>query len=230
MPDKLILEIAVETPEAAEAAESAGASRIELCADLRSSGLTPSLELMRKTRAAVKLPIHVMIRPRPGEFSHGKAEVAAMHASIELARVNRMDGIVLGVLTSKRTVDVKTTQKLIEAAYPLPVTFHRAFDLCADKTAALEDCIRAGAKRILTSGGAVTAVRGSSALRAMIEAGKGRIIIMPGGGINPDNLRAIRRSTGATEFHSGLGTVLDYGSPDIPGFQRRVRELVACLD
>lgn len=230
MSDKLLLEIAVETVDAAKAAESAGAGRIELCADLQSSGLTPSSELMLATRNAVKIPIHVMIRPRPGEFIHGKAEVETMRASIELARANRMDGIVLGILNHDKTVDLEATRELIGTAHPLPVTFHRAFDLCTDKWKALEDCARAGVKRILTSGGAPNALQGLSALKALIEAGGERIIIMPGGGINPDNLCEIRRVTGATEFHSGLGTVLDYGSVETSKFKHRVRQLVECLD
>lgn len=230
MSDKLILEMAVETVRAAQAAERLGADRIELCADLRNAGVTPGVELMLATRAVVKIPIHAMIRPRPGDFTYTKAEVEEMRDSIEVAHLNEMDGIVLGVLNINQTVNVEVTKELIQAAHPLPVTFHRAFDLCTDKGKALEDCICAGAKRILTSGGATQALLGLATLKTLIEASKQRILIMPGGGINPDNLRKVRKATGATEFHSGLGTVLDYGSSEIPIFEEHVRRLLACLD
>ncbi len=230
MTHKIILEIAVESISAAQAAERAGAARIELCADLRDGGVTPNVDLIRQARAAVKIPIHVMTRPRPGDFVYTEFEIAAMQASIKAARANGMNGIVLGVLKKGSTVDVGLTKQLIDVAEPLPVTFHRAFDCCADQPSALEDCIRAGVKRILTSGGARFAAFGIEKLRALIETSNHRIIIMPGGGINPDNFREVRRATGATEFHSGLGSIFRYGCAPTHQFEEQVRQLIACLD
>jgi copper homeostasis protein len=185
---------------------------------------------MRQARAAVKIPIHVMIRPRPGDFPYTAPEIAAMRASIQDARANGMDGIVLGVLKSDSTVNIEVTKQLIESATPLLATFHRAFDCCPDLPQALEDCIRTGARRILTSGGASSAELGLQTLKALIEASRLRIIIMPGGGIHGGNLRELRRATRATEFHSGLGSVFPYGSAPTAQFEVQVRELVASLN
>lgn len=229
MADKLILEIAVQTARAAQTAERAGAHRIELCEDLPMGGVTPSVLLMREARHTLKIPIHVMIRPRAGTFVYSSTELATMRASIKLAQANGMNGIVLGVLKTNKTVDVEVTQQLVEAAQPLPVTFHRAFDACANADQALQDCIRAGAKRVLTSGGASTVSEGLAKLAQLVEAAQNRIIVMPGGGIRPANLREVRRATAATEFHSGLGTVLPYGHDSPSHFEIQVHMLLDCL-
>ncbi len=227
MTNTFILEIAVETVAAAEAAERAGADRIELCADLQSGGVTPSLLLMRQVRHALKLPIFTMIRPRTGNYVHSTEELAAMKRSLAVARAEGMDGVVLGILLSDSKIDVPRTKELIECARPIPVTFHRAFDDCPDLQAAMEDAIRTGATRILTSGGAPTAAEGSHNLRLLVEAAGERITIVPGGGISPKNFAAVRQGTGAKEFHSGLGSVVPYGDSDTSLFEKLVGELAA---
>jgi copper homeostasis protein len=219
----------VETPEAAVAAERGGAHRIELCAELRLGGLTPSEELMRMARARVKLPIFAMIRPRGGDFVYSPQELAQMNRDIAAARRFGMDGIVLGVLTRDGRVDIERTRELVNAAEPLPVTFHRAFDDAADLDPALEDVIETGAARILTSVGAASAPTGIAKLAQLVAAARDRVLIVSGGGINASNAQQVARQTGARELHSGLGSVMAYGQKDYDRFESEVRKLAAQL-
>ena len=229
MPRTILLEISVETAEAAAAAERGGAQRIELCAQLRLGGLTPSEGLMQMARARVALPIFAMIRPRAGDFIYSAQELAQMSGEIDTAKQLGMDGIVLGLLTRDRSVDVERTRQLVKAAQPLPVTFHRAFDDAANLDAALEDVIATGARRILTSGGSPSAPAGIENLARLVVAAKNRIVILPGGGINASNAVDVAQQTGARELHSGLGSVLAYGQEDYGLFESEVRKLAAQL-
>jgi copper homeostasis protein len=229
MSTKYSLEISVETTDAAVAAEKAGAQRIELCENLQVAGVTPGAELMREARERVKLPIFAMVRPREGDFVYSSAEFANMLRSLEMAKACGMDGAVLGILRSNGTVDVPRTRELVEAAHPLPVTFHRAFDETADVFASLEDVLRTGATRLLTSGGMANAGEGVAVLAKLVELAGEEIGILPGGGINPGNLEAVVRRTGAKEFHSGLGTVMAYGHNGHEEFEGEVRKLVDIL-
>jgi copper homeostasis protein len=224
-----LLEISAETSEAAAAAERGGARRVELCAELRVGGLTPGQELMRRVRQMVRVPIFAMVRPRAGDFVYSSGEFERMQADIETARRARMDGIVLGILTRERAVDVARTRELVNFARPLPVTFHRAFDDVADLDAGLEDVIETGAARILTSGGAAAAPAALDRLTRLVAAAKERIIILPGGGINASNVLQVARKTGAREIHSGLGSVLAYGQEDYKLFEDEVRKLAVQL-
>jgi copper homeostasis protein len=219
----------VETSEAAVAAERGGADRIELCAELLVGGLTPSEDLMRMVRAKVTLAIFAMIRPRAGDFIYSAQELAQIRGEIDTAKQLGMDGIVLGLLTRDRSVDVERTRQLVKTAQPLPVTFHRAFDDAANLDAALEDVIATGARRILTSGGSSTAPAGIDKLARLVVAAKDRILILPGGGINSSNAVDVARQTGARELHSGLGSVLAYGQEDYGLFESEVRKLAAHL-
>ena len=225
-----LLEISVETLDAALAAERGGAHRIELCENLTVGGVTPRVELMRATRERTKLPIYAMIRPRGGDFVYSAAEFSTMLHDIEAARKSGMDGVVLGVLRGNRTVDRARTHELLQAAKPLPVTFHRAFDETADVFAALEDVIATGASRLLTSGGEPSAPKGESVLSELVHLAGDRLTILPGGGINPANLERVVQSTGAREFHSGLGTALPYPRNDHTEFEREVRKLAEILE
>jgi copper homeostasis protein len=229
MSTRPFLEIAVQSVAAAQAAERAGADRIELCADLNSGGVTPARELMRAARVAVNIPIHVLIRPRARDFVYGAEEISQMRNSIAQARAAGMNGIVLGVLSTKNTIDVHATKQLIDLASPLETTFHRAFDMCKNLLQAMEDVILTGATRILTSGGASDVSTGLPQLKNLIGKANQRIIVMPGGGIRPDNFNGIRQLTGAKDFHSGLGTVIPYGTTHISHFEQQVRELVRQL-
>jgi len=213
MTRKYLLEISVDGVEKAIAAERGGADRIELCADLSVGGLTPRRELLRSVRGTVHLPIYSMIRPRAGNFVYSDSEFAEMERSIAVAAECGMDGVVLGVLQKGFKMDVGRTRRLVDLARPLPVTFHRAFDECADERKALEEVIQNGASRVLTSGGAKTAMASD------------RILILPGAGITHSNIAKIAEKTGAIEFHAGLGTVLPYSSRDYNRLEAEVRQL-----
>jgi copper homeostasis protein len=184
---------------------------------------------MHKARELVQVPIFAMTRPRAGDFVYSASEFERMRTDIEMAKRARMDGIVLGILTRVRGVDVERTRELVVLARPLPVTFHRAFDDIEDLDAGLEDVIETGAARILTSGGAPAAPAGLERLTRLVAAAKERIIILPGGGINASNVLQVSRKTGAREIHSGLGSVLAYGQEDHKLFEGEVRKLAVQL-
>ena len=224
-----LLEISVESLGSAIAAERGGAHRIELCANLSVGGLTPCEELMRKTRAALKIPIFAMIRPRPDNFVYSDSELAQMRRDIEIAKSSKMDGVVFGILHNDDTINIEQTRDLVKIALPLPVTFHRAFDLAPNLRQALEAVIETGAKRILTSGGKRTAHEGAAVLADLVSASNCRIKIIPGGGINASNFRDVIRLTRASEFHSGLGSTLPYGQSPDSAFESAVRELAETL-
>jgi copper homeostasis protein len=226
---KCLLEISVETLDGATAAERGGADRIEFCGNLSAGGVTPDAELLRVVRAQIRIPIFSMIRPRAGDFDYSGAEFSEMRRSIAEAKESAMDGIVLGVLTKDNRVDVDRTRELVELARPLPVTYHRAFDESADLREALEDVIKTGARRILTSGGTKDALESAAVLAKLIAAARSRVTIIPGAGINASNISLIAEQTGAREFHSGLGSVLPYGSSEYEKFEREVRKLAERL-
>jgi copper homeostasis protein len=225
-----ILEISVEAAERAAAAQRGGADRIELCSDLALGGLTPSSELMRAVRGLVRLPIFAMIRPRGGDFVYSNSEFEAMRQHIVLAKEFGMNGVVFGLLDQAGDVDLPRTRELVEFARPLPVTFHRAFDASNGLRKSMEDVIRTGASRILTSGGAPTALEGLVCLSELVEASRGRILIVPASGIHAVNVLRVAQGTGAREFHAGLSTVICGMEKDPDRFEQEVRKLAALLD
>jgi copper homeostasis protein len=225
MTNNFLLEITVESVDAALAAERGGADRIELCTDLRCGGLTPAPDAMRNARPAVPLPIFTMIRPRAGNFVYTNDEISLMKSQIAQARELRMDGIVLGVLREDHTADASLLKSLVAFAAPLPITFHRAFDETPDLFRALEDVISAGATRILTAGGASKTPQALDTLAKLVQMAGERIIIVPGSGIHPENFAVVRQAVNAREYHSGLSSVLPYGSNDFALFEAAVRAL-----
>jgi copper homeostasis protein len=229
MPTGLLLEVAVDSLERAIAAERAGAHRLELCANLEVGGLTPTINLIRQVRAAVKIPIHVMVRPRPGRFVYSADEFSQKKESIEAIGAENVEGIVTGALLPDSSVDAQRTREFVALAAPMRVTFHRAFDETKDLAMALEDVILTGAHRILTSGGAADAPSGTSILRSLIQKAGNRITILPGARLHPGNIAAVARETGAREFHTGLGGVIPYASHDVAAFESAVRDCVASL-
>ncbi|MBQ9284669.1 MAG: copper homeostasis protein CutC [Bacteroidaceae bacterium] len=189
-----------------------GAGRIELCSALALDGLTPSIGLTRELRLLYPaLRIHVLIRPREGNFVYSDAELCAMLHDIELAAAAGATAIVAGALTPAGDIDINATRRLIEAAGPLPFTFHRAFDAVNDQHEALEQLAELGAARVLTSGGAPTALHGKEQLRKLNQQAAGRISILPGGGVNSNNARLILDHTGAREIHGSCATTLPSG-------------------
>jgi len=228
MSGRVVVEISVERVERAMAAERGGASRIELCGSLDVGGVTPSVELMRETRACVWAPIFAMVRPRGGDFVYSAAEFEEMKSSIEAARAAGMDGVVLGLLRLDGKVDAARTKELVRAAAPLPVTFHRAFDESADLFAALEDVVATGASRLLTSGGEATAPKAVARIAEFVRRARGQVVVMPGSGITAANAAEMAAATGAKEIHAGLSSVVagDAGEEE---FEVEVRRLVAAV-
>ena len=224
-----ILEITVDTLARALAAQRGGAHRIELCSDLSSGGITPSVELIRLTREQVRLPIFAMIRPRAGDYVYSGAEFAQMQREITAVAETGVDGVVLGILTGDGRVDVERTRELVERARPLPVTFHRAFDVTTDLRESLEDVIQTGAARILTSGGARSAFEGRAQLAGLVQQACGRVLIVPGAGITAANAQLVTRETRACEFHAGLSSANVDGELDDEHFEEEVRKLARAL-
>jgi copper homeostasis protein len=202
------LEICIDSVESAIAAERGGAKRVELCSDLLEGGITPGAGMIALVRRNIDIGLYVMIRPRGGDFFYTDLEFEVMRQEIDHARRLGADGLVLGLLDEQGRVDVARTRQLVEFASPLPVTFHRAIDMTSDLSFALEDVISSGATRILTSGGAPNVQRGMPAITRMVEAAAGRIVIMPGGGINAENIAALAHATSAQEFHSSARSVM----------------------
>jgi copper homeostasis protein len=170
-----------------------------------------------------------MIRPRAGDFVYSSAEFSLMKQSIVVARDAGTSGLVFGILKPNRTVDIDRTSELVELAQPLPVTFHRAFDACPDLSQALEDVVRSGATRILTSGGAASAPEGAANIKALVASAGGRITIVPGAGINAGNILQLAAAIGAQEFHSGLSSVLPHPQTDQVQFEKEVRAMIKLL-
>jgi copper homeostasis protein len=223
------LEISVESVEAAVAAERGGAQRIEFCSNAREGGTTPSPELLRAVRERVSLPIFSIVRPRGGNFVYSEAEFEAMQRDIDLAKRFGMDGVVLGLLDVDGEVDAERTKQLVELARPLQVTFHRAFDECANLRGALEDVIKSGATRLLTSGGKRTAPEALDVLGELVRMAGKRVIVMPGSGLHSGNIREAVQETGAREYHAGLSSVVAKPGENIGAFEEAVRKLATGL-
>lgn len=199
--NNILCEICVESFEGARAAQEAGAHRIELCGSLSEGGLTPSAGLIQQVCQHIPLPIHVMIRPRRGDFVYSPLEIDTMIHDIEYAKAHHADGIVLGLLNPNGTINTQHTKQLIQIAHPLSITFHRAFDLTRNPIEALDTLITLGVDRVLTSGAAPSAEHGLYTLQKLMTHAQDRIIIMPGGGINEQNAKYIVQQTNAKEIH-----------------------------
>ncbi|MBQ6087917.1 MAG: copper homeostasis protein CutC [Bacteroidales bacterium] len=184
-----------------------GAPRVEFCSALEAGGLTPSPGAVLQTLGECPgMDVNVLIRPRKGDFVYSPREISVMEKDIAFFREAGVHGVVFGALTPEGDVDRETCARLLKAAKdgdnPLSCTFHRAFDVCREPFAALGDIVSLGFDTILTSGQASSAEAGISLLRDLIKAAAGRIVIMPGAGINPANISRIESLTGAREFHS----------------------------
>ena len=206
------IEICANSAQSALLAQKGGAYRVELCAGIPEGGTTPSAGEICVARALLKeTRLNVIIRPRGGDFLYSELEQEIMLRDIELCRNIGVDGVVIGCLTADGDVDIPAMKRLLEAAKGMDVTFHRAFDMCRYPRKALEDIISLGCNRILTSGQAPTAEQGIDLIVELVKQADGRIIIMPGCGVRPNNIRKIADATGATEFHSSARSSIESG-------------------
>ena len=197
----MIYEICVDSAAGARAAKAAGADRVELCADLLEGGVTPSCGMIRQARATTDIGLHVIIRPRGGDFLFDDGEFAIMKFDIETAKAEGADGVVIGLLTAAGEVDTGRTSELISLARPLSVTFHRAFDMTRAPFEALETLIGLGVDRVLTSGQEATALEGLSLVGELVRRAGSRIVVMPGGGITSRNVERIVAAAKPKEIH-----------------------------
>ena len=207
-----LLEVCCGSPESVAAAVAGGARRIELCAHLELDGLTPPMEWVRDAKTRYPdLLVHVLIRPRAGDFVYAAEETDTMVLQIREALEAGADGIVIGALTPAGDVDLALLKRLISVipAGRASVTFHRAFDVCRKPFDALEQIIGLGCDRILTSGQQPTVVEGADMLRALRQRARGRILILPGGGVTPENAARVLAGTGCVEIHASASETID---------------------
>lgn len=197
-----ILEIAVFNIDSALAAAEAGADRLELCENPQDGGTTPSYGFMKTVRELVTIPIFPIIRPHGGDFLYTETAFRVMQKDIALAKELGFEGVVLGLLNPDGTIDAERTARLVELAYPMEVTFHRAFDRCNHPLEALETIIQTGCSRILTSGQQPNAFDARELILQLVQQAQDRIILLPGSGVRACNIKNLAQLTGATEFHS----------------------------
>ena len=198
-----ILEVCCADLQSVRAAKEGGAHRVELCQALGLDGLTPSAGMITSA-VDMGIPVQVLIRPREGDFVYSKDEVLCMQRDIRVAKQLGANGVVIGALKPDGSIDEETIRCLVGEAEGLSITFHRAFDVCKQPEEALEQIIYLGCHRLLTSGQAPTAEQGIPLLKRLVEQSSGRIIIMPGAGVNPQNAHRILSETGAHEIHGSL--------------------------
>jgi copper homeostasis protein len=197
---RFTIEVCVDSVESAMAAERGGADRVELCDNLLEGGTTPSAGAIAIARQQLEIKLHVIIRPRGGDFCYSDVEFAVMRHDVAQAKQLGADGVVIGILTSEGDIDVERTRALIELARPLSVTFHRAFDMARDPYRALEDLIGLGIDRILTSGQEPSVLEGLDLIAELVQLAGDRVIIMPGGGTERNIGKVVARS-GVRELH-----------------------------
>lgn len=211
---KLKIEVCAASVQSALNAQAAGAHRIELCSSLELGGITPSVATIQLAREMLEIDVFVLIRPRPGDFHYSPLEFETIKRDILFCKNlktttgKKINGVVIGILKKNGQVDLERTKELVQLAAPMEVTFHRAFDRAIDPFLSLEKIIETGATRILTSGQHANAMEGRFLLQQLIQKAANRITIMPGAGVNADNILELATITQAKEFHlSGKGIV-----------------------
>ncbi len=234
---KYKIEICCDSLDSAINSMKSGADRIELCSNLAEGGTTPSYGLTEAVRDIKNIRLHVLIRPRGGDFLYNPSEFGIMVKDIEICKKIGADGVVFGILNSDGTIDKLRSSELVEIARPLDVTFHRAFDMSRDPFEALEDIIACGIGRLLTSGQKNKASDGIKLISELVNRASGRLSVMPGSGISDSNIETIARKTRAGEFHftgrkmieSGMSFRRDGlnmgGVPDIPEYSRKIADI-----
>ncbi len=232
----MLFEACVEGADGVQAAERGGADRAELCASLTEGGLSPSPGAVELAVATAGIPIMCMVRPRGGDFCYTDAEFGSMLADIAAYKKAGVHGLVFGVLLPDGTVDAERTRQLVAASRPLPVTFHRAFDMTIDAAAALETLVELGVERVLTSGQAATAPEGAKTIARLVKQAGGRIVVLAGSGIEVGNVAQLIAKTGLTEVHATAfgrspspmiyqNERVYMGVPGLPEYERRVTDV-----
>lgn len=223
---KYQIEICANSIASCIAAQNGGAERVELCAGMSEGGTTPSYGEVITARERLNIQLHTIIRPRGGDFLYSKLEHQVMCKDIEIMYNIGVNGIVIGCLTKDGEVDMKQNKALITAAKGMSITFHRAFDMCKNPMESLEKIIDLGCHRILTSGQMTTAQQGTKLIQQLVQKANGRITIMPGGGINQQNIIEIAQQTQATEFHlsarSNTESQMIYRNPKVNIRERNI--------
>lgn len=208
MNNKLVVEVCVDSVDSAVAAQAAGADRVELCGNLLEGGTTPSAGLIAEVRRKASLKLHVMVRPRGGDFCYSPSEFDVMADDILSAKRLGADGVVFGLLDADGNIDPSRMGSLIEIARPMRVTCHRAIDMSSDLEKSLETLATLGVDYLLTSGGEQTALEGSAAIARLVRLAHGRVAVMAGSGIHEGNVRRLLAETGVKEIHVGLSDAL----------------------
>ena len=214
---KVILEVAVFSIEAALSAINAGANRIEFCENPSEGGTTPSFGSLKTLISLTDIPVFPIIRPRGGDFLYTQSEFEVIKADLLMVKELGYPGAVIGLLNEDGSIDVKRTSELVQLAAPLEITFHRAFDRCHDPLKGLEDIIMTGCKRILTSGQVPNVGDALPLMKQLVEKAADRIIILPGSGVRSNNCKNIIDATGAIEIHSSarkaISSLMNYNAP-----------------
>lgn len=233
---KHILEICCDSVQSALNAMNSGADRIELCDNLIEGGTTPSCGTIAMIRDLLKIRMNVIVRPRGGDFLYDDPEYDIMMRDVEFCKRLGADGVVLGILQADGSIDIKRTAEIVKAAHPLPVTFHRAYDMTNDPYKAIEDVISTGATRLLSSGQKNKAAEGVHLLANLVKIAGDRLIVMPGSGLDDSNIEMIARLTGAKEFHLTGRKIIESkmtfkkedinmgGIPGLPEYSRKVAD------
>lgn len=206
---RVLLEACVDSVESALAAQAGGADRVELCENLLEGGTTPSAGMLEVCHERLRIPTHVLVRPRGGDFVYSEVEIEVMQRDIALARRLGAKAVVFGALHPDGTIHVEQVRALMGVARPLSVTFHRAFDFTPDADAALDTLIRLGVERVLTSGQAPTAIEGLQTLSRLVTRAEGRIGILAGGGLSEENIASVAERTGVREVHVRATALLE---------------------
>ncbi|NQZ51879.1 MAG: copper homeostasis protein CutC [Moritella sp.] len=197
----ITIEVCVDNIESLLTAQQSGADRIELCSALALGGLTPNAGFVQKSIDLTTIPLYTIIRPRAGDFVYSEQEIDIMVSDIKFMKLLGIEGVVIGALTSDGDIDEAALKRLMSASRDIGVTFHRAFDLCNDPKQALEILINAGCERVLTSGQQAKAEQGCELIKQLVAQADGRISIMPGAGVNPENAEKIIALTQVKELH-----------------------------
>ncbi len=208
MDSKAVFEVCAFNIQSSIIGERAGAVRVELCDNPVEGGTTPSYGAIRQTREKINIQLYPIIRPRSGNYFYDADEFQIMEQDIRMCKELGCDGISVGIQRQDGTIDVERLYRIVEWAYPMGVTCNRVFDTTPDPFQALEEIIRAGCERVLTSGQKSAAPAAGEILGRLVAAADDRIIIMPGAGINSGNIRQLRAECGATEFHGSARKII----------------------